>query len=238
MFRTIAIIVAAIEMSQPKLEDSEKRRYAEALQAEARDHDFDPLTGVAIIHFESSFNQEAISRNGEDYGLAQIRARYIGACKKDPNPKDAPGPGCREVKRQLLDGVENIRVMADLITQNRAFCKKKTGSNKFARWLASYQGRNNVRKKQWCKPGDGTYRVMRYRTKLLEQLAKRKDLKKELAISHPPKAASLEPAPKAAEREPPPKPAPAPEEKAKPRAPAKPSPNQRTTKPSASKKRS
>lgn len=187
MFRTIAVITAAIEFSQPKLEAAEKERYARALQEQAVLHDFDPLTGVAIIHFESSWNQKALSRNGEDHGLAQIRARYIGACKKDPNPKDAPGPACRAVKEQLLDGVENIKVMAELITQNRKFCLKKVGSNKFARWLASYQGRNYVRKKQWCKPGDGTYRVIHYRTKLLNQLGKRPELRKEFAITSPPK---------------------------------------------------
>jgi hypothetical protein len=203
MFRTIAIIAAAIEVSQPKIEDEAKQAYAQALQQEAHAHDFDPLTGVSIIHFESNFNPKAISRSGEDYGLAQIRARYIGACKKDANPKDAPGPACRQVKDQLLDGVENIRVMADLITQNRAFCMKKVGSNQFARWLASYQGRNNVRKKQWCKPGDGTYKVIRYRTTLLNDLTKRRELKKEFAITRPPEGSTPAKAPeeKAAERQ-------------------------------------
>lgn len=188
MFRTIAVIAAAIELSQPKLEPDATERYAKALQEVAMAHDFDPLTGVAIIHFESSFNEKALSRNGEDHGLAQIRARYIGACKKDPNPKDAPGPECRAVKQKLLDGVENIKVMGELITNNRKFCKKKVGSANFARWLASYQGRNNVRKKQWCKPGEGTYKVIRYRTTLLQKLGKRKDLKQEFAITKPPEA--------------------------------------------------
>ena len=188
MFRTFAVIAAAIELSQPKLEAADTERYAKALQEQAVVHDFDPLTGVAIIHFESGFDQKALSKNGEDHGLAQIRARYIGACKKDPNPKDAPGPACRAVKKKLLDGVENIKVMAQLITQNRKFCKRKVGSTKFARWLASYQGRNNARRKQWCKPGDGTYKVMHYRVQLLKQLGKRKELRKELAVTKPPKS--------------------------------------------------
>jgi hypothetical protein len=187
MFRTIAVISAAIELSQPRLEPADTERYAKALQEQAVAHDFDPLTGVSIIHFESGFDQRALSRNGEDHGLAQIRARYIGACKKDPNPKKAPGPECRAVKMKLLDGVENIKVMAELITQNRKFCKRKVGSANFARWLASYQGRNNVRKKQWCKPGEGTYKVIRYRTTLLQKLGQRKDLKKDLAVTQPPK---------------------------------------------------
>src|SRR5262245_11033949 len=105
MFRTIAVIAAAIQISQPRLAEEDKLRCAEVLQKEAVEHDFDPLSGISIIHFESNFEATVVSSNGEDYGLAQIRARYIGACKKDPNPKDAPGAECREVKAKLLDGV-------------------------------------------------------------------------------------------------------------------------------------
>jgi hypothetical protein len=203
MFRTIAVIAAAIEISQPRLAEEDKLRYAKALQEEAVEHDFDPLSGISIIHFESNFEATVVSSNGEDYGLAQIRARYIGACKKDPNPKEAPGAECREVKAKLLDGVENIRVMADLITQNRDFCKKKVGSNNFPRWLASYQGRNNARKKQWCKPGDGTFRVINYRKTLLSELGKLKELKQELKDTTPPPGMVLPKKPPAPKSTPP-----------------------------------
>jgi hypothetical protein len=128
------------------------------------------LTGVAIIHFESNFEPHVVSKNGEDHGLAQIRARYIGACKHTKDPVKNPTPACRKVKQQLLDPKENIRVMAELITANRKFCKKKTGSASFARWLASYQGRNNVRKKRFCVPGEGTYKVIEYRRHLIRKL--------------------------------------------------------------------
>lgn len=177
MLRSVAVIAAAIHFAQPKLTDEQAQSYALALQEQAKLHDFDPLTGVAIIHFESSFDPTVISKNGEDYGLAQIRARYVGACKEDPDPLNAPGPACREVKRKLLLPEENIRVMAELITANRAFCKKKTGSSLFARWLASYQGRNNARKKKWCNPGEGTYKVIRYRELLLREVNKQQKKK-------------------------------------------------------------
>ena len=168
------MILAAIGLSEPDLPNDQAHAIATALQEEAKAHDFDPLTGVAIITHESGFRADAISRSGEDFGLAQIRARYIGACKKDPNPVKAPGKECKKVHAMLLDPVGNIRVMADLITQNRKFCKKKVGSARFERWLASYQGRNNARKKRWCHPGKGTWQVIQTRARLISQLTRRK----------------------------------------------------------------
>ena len=64
--------------------------------------------------------------------------------------------------------------MADLITQNRAFCKSKVGSAQFARWLASYQGRNYPKKKRWCQPGEGTWKVIHYRKRLIRELQAKK----------------------------------------------------------------
>jgi hypothetical protein len=173
VFRAIPVIIAAIQISQPKVSDEDARTYASALQEQAKAHDFDPLTGVSIIFHESGFQPHAVSKNGEDHGLAQIRARYIGACKHTKDPLKHPTPGCKQVKRMLLDPQQNIRVMAELITQNRKFCKKRVGSAKFHRWLASYQGRNNARKKQWCRPGKGTWKVIKYRLSLIRTLKKR-----------------------------------------------------------------
>lgn len=172
MLRSLAVITAAIRIAEPNVPDADADVIARALQTQAQAHDFDPLTGVAIILHESRFNPEAISKSGEDYGLAQIRARYIGACKQDDDPLRRPSKACRDVKASLLDPVRNIETMAQLITQNRKFCKKKVGSAAFARWLASYQGRNNARTKRWCQPGKGTWRVIETRRKLLSQLHK------------------------------------------------------------------
>ncbi len=174
MLREVAVIIAAIQMSEPSVADEDAQVMAEALQQQAVEHDFDPLTGVSIIVHESRFNPKAISHNGEDYGLAQIRARYIGDCKKDADPLRNPSRACKRVKKRLLDPRENIRVMAELITQNRKFCRKKVGNAKFARWLASYQGRNFISKKRWCVPGKGTYLVVNHRAKLLRELRKRR----------------------------------------------------------------
>ena len=87
MLRPIAVIVSAILLSRPTMPRTEAVRYAHALQAEAQAHDFDPLTGVAIIHYETRWNPTLVSPDGEDYGLAQIRARFFGACRER-----RPGP--------------------------------------------------------------------------------------------------------------------------------------------------
>lgn len=177
MFRSLPVIIAAIQLSQPRVNDAEARRFAVALQEQARVHEFDPLTGVSVIFHESSFNPGAVSRDGEDYGLAQIRARFVGDCAHTKSPNKRPTAACRKEKQRLLVPEENIRVMAELITRHRRLCKRKVGSARFARWLASYQGRNDIRKKRYCRPGKGTYRVIRFRRKLIRALYERRLLK-------------------------------------------------------------
>lgn len=169
MFRPLEMIVAAILVCRPDLDPEVAEGYARVLQAEAKDHDFDPITGVAMIQTESAFVADTISEDGEDYGLGQIRARYVGACLKDPNPKDDPGQECRAVKQRLLDPSENIREIARLITFHRKVCREKVKSAAFPRWLASYQGRNYPKEGRWCVPGKGTWKVIELRKRLIEK---------------------------------------------------------------------
>ncbi len=163
------IIVAAIVLSRPDVAKEDATRWAEALQREAEAHDFDPFTGVAMIAKESGWHPEVISRSREDYGLGQIRARYVGACKQDRDPVHNPSPECRKVQEQLLDPEHNIEMVAELITRNRDFCRKKTGSAKFWQWLASYQGRNYPKRNKWCQPGQKTWEVIEYRRRLIDK---------------------------------------------------------------------
>ncbi len=156
----------------------EATRYATALQREAQEHHFDPFTGVALIHRESHWHPSAVSKDGEDYGLAQIRARYIGACRSDLDPVNHPSEACKRVKRSLLDGVHNIRVMATLITRNREFCRSKTGTAFFAQWLASYEGRNYPRSNRWCSPTSATQGVVQHQKALVAQFAPPKPRKR------------------------------------------------------------
>jgi hypothetical protein len=174
MLRPLAVIVAAIQLRHPDVSDADAERFAKALREQAETHAFDPLTGVAIISHESRFNPKARSRNGEDYGLAQIRARYIEDCKGTKDPLHHPTAACQSVQKKLLIPEENIKQMALLIVRNRKFCKAKVGSDTLPRWLASYQGRNNPKKRVWCKPGAGTHRVIRIRNELLRTLKQRR----------------------------------------------------------------
>jgi Transglycosylase SLT domain len=178
MLRSIAAIVAAIQLSQPRVSDADAQRFATAIHQQASVHDFDPFTGVALIFHESSFNPNVVSRDGEDYGLAQIRARFIGGCKYSPSPVRNPTPDCLKEKERLLKPEENIRTMAELITRHRDLCERKVGSTAFAQWLASYQGRNNARQKRWCTPGPGTWKIVDYRQYLIRQLYKMGILKR------------------------------------------------------------
>jgi Transglycosylase SLT domain len=171
VFRSLTIIIAAMLLARPGMSRDEAASYATVLQQEAKDHGFDPFTGVALIRRESRWQARAVSPDGEDYGLAQIRARYIGACRSDPDPLHAPSEACQQVKRSLLNGAYNIRVMATLITRNRALCKDKTGTALFGQWLASYEGRNYPGSDKWCQPAEGTQEVIQYQRWLVSKLA-------------------------------------------------------------------
>ena len=170
MVRSLALIILAIQLSRPSIPRQEAVHYAKVLQQEAKEHDFDPFTGVAIIHFESYWHPGVVSKDGEDYGLAQIRARYVRGCRGDEDPLGSPSAECQSAKARLLDGATNIRRMAALITANRELCKEKTGRVWFHEWLASYQGRNRPKEDKWCKPGEGTWRVVNYRKELIAKL--------------------------------------------------------------------
>jgi hypothetical protein len=173
MLRPLAIIVTAIMVSRPEMARPEAEHLAKVLRQEAKQHDFDPLTAVAIVHFESGWNPRVVSDNGEDYGLGQIRARYIGACRKDADPLSSPSAECLEVKKSLLDAETNIRTMAQLISDSRKLCLEKTKSGAAPRWLASYQGLNFPSENKWCSPGEKTWRVLKYKSWLESELTKK-----------------------------------------------------------------
>lgn len=170
MVRSIAVLVAAISMSRPGIPKSEAARYAATLNETAKKYDFDPLTAVAIIHFESRWLPNEISGDGEDYGLGQVRGRWMSACAADADPVGAPSESCRAAKASLLDGSTNIRRMATIIAANRELCREKTGTAKAFQWLAGYQGRNHPAEDLWCQPGDKTWRVLTYREELIAKL--------------------------------------------------------------------
>lgn len=147
----VAIIAWAIGQSQPSMPAKQRTAYAQVVQDEAKAHQFDPLTLVAIVHHESRWRASAVSPDGEDFGLGQIRARYRKGCRLDIPARDDNSPSCLAVKAQLLDGNNNIRSIANAITAWRSKCRKVTGrSALLPRWLHGYGGMTNPRKGIWC----------------------------------------------------------------------------------------
>lgn len=173
MIRPIPILVAAILLSRPGMPKAEAALYARTLNAVAAEHDFDPLTAVAIIHFETHWHPGLVSADGEDYGLGQVRARFIGACRSDADPVNAPSSACLAVKASLRDGVTNLRRMGSIIGANKDLCKEKTGSAKIPQWLAGYQGYGAPGQGLWCTPGPKTWMVLGYYNDLLAKLVPR-----------------------------------------------------------------
>lgn len=170
MLRPIAVIVAAILVSRPTIPGAEVQRFARVLQEEARVRDFDPLTGVAIIHFETRWIPNLVSKDGEDYGLGQVRARFMSGCRGDEDPVHNPSDACKAAKAWLLSGDNNIRRMGAIITANRKLCKDKTGTALFPQWLAGYEGLNSPQRDTWCSPNGLTWRVVDYQKKLVAAL--------------------------------------------------------------------
>jgi hypothetical protein len=168
--RALSLIVSAILMSRPAMPIAEARRYARVLAEEAEQHAFDPLTVVAIVHFESRWRPSVVSPDGEDYGLGQVRARYYGACRDDEDPVHHPSAGCLATKASLLDGATNLRRVAAIISANRELCKEKVMSDSLPRWLAGYEGMNSPSRDRWCAPGPKTWRVVGYRRQLVAEL--------------------------------------------------------------------
>jgi hypothetical protein len=170
VLRPLQIIVSAILLSRPTMPAAEATRYAHVLQEEAVKRSFDPLTAVAIVHFETHWMPGLVSPDGEDYGLGQIRARWVGGCRDDEDPVNNPSEACRAAKASLLVGENNLRRMGTIITANRDLCKEKTGKADLPRWLAGYEGLNFPGRDRWCAPIGKTFQVVEYRKKLVEML--------------------------------------------------------------------
>jgi hypothetical protein len=170
VYRAIKLIVSAILLSRPGMPAAEATRYAHVLQEEGIKRGFDPLSAVAIVHFETHWQPGLVSPDGEDYGLGQVRARYVGACRDDADPLNDPSEACRAVKASLLDGETNLRRMGVIITANRELCKEKTGTADFPQWLAGYEGLNFPGRDKWCAPIAKTFQVIAYRKQLVDTL--------------------------------------------------------------------
>lgn len=137
----LAIILAALHLANPQLSKPVQRNLAHVIAVEADRAHVDPLIMIAVFWHESGVRSGAVSADGEDYGLGQIRARYIGACRNDTDPVNHPSQACLAVKANLLNPNYNVRVTAEVIAKWRTTCRTATGAKALAhRWLAGYAG--------------------------------------------------------------------------------------------------
>lgn len=171
MVRTIAMLVAAISMSRPAIPKEEATRYAKVLNEMGSKHSFDPLLAVAMVHYESHWMPGVASDDGEDFGLGQVRARFVGACRNDDDPVNAPSDACKAVKAQLLVGETNLRQMGAIIAANQKMCREKRGKHKAEYWIAGYQGLSHPERNKYCIPGPTTTRVLDYHKEILAALS-------------------------------------------------------------------
>jgi len=151
MYRSVAIIAWAIGLSQPSMPVEQRKTYARVVQQQCKEHSIDPFTVVSLVHHESRWRASAVSPDGEDFGLGQIRARYRSGCRRDIPAAQDNSLSCRAVRAMLLDGAYNIRQIAKTITAWRKKCNKVTGRRALlARWLHGYGGMTKPKEGIWC----------------------------------------------------------------------------------------
>ncbi len=166
MVRSVILIAAAIQLSQPNMSAKTAKSYATVVQQQAKKRHFDPFSLVAIIHFESWWQPSAVSPGGRDLGLAQIRYQYLGACRADVDPVNKPSEKCAALKASLLNPTFNIRYASAHITRSREFCRKNTGRATYHGWLSAWQGTH--KKGKWCRKNKHTALRIKYRGKLVK----------------------------------------------------------------------
>ncbi len=93
---------------------------------------------VAVAWNESAFEVSAVSRDGKDRGLFQIRSTGVGAHL------------CRRLMPRILEPRNNIRCAARIMARVRSRCGGPP-----ARWLSAYNGRP-------CGPSSYSRRVLRW----------------------------------------------------------------------------
>ena len=148
---TAAALSAVIQFVAPHLSEAVNANYTHIILTESRKKAIDPLLVIALVEHESHWRSGAISEDGEDFGLGQIRGRYEPACVKEFDPVGDPSTPCEEARMRLLDGSYNLKRTIATLAENRKLCrrilKQKVSQ---ASVLASYGGMNNPDEQVWC----------------------------------------------------------------------------------------
>jgi hypothetical protein len=144
--RSVNQVAYAIGSTRPDFAPATRKQFAKLLIQVARKHNFDPLTGWAIIDHESRWRADAVGPDGEDIGLAQIRYTQSSACREDRDSEE-----CQARREALMNPVTNIHAMAGAITAWRELCTKTTGiAPDMQQWLAGYGGYSKPAQKILC----------------------------------------------------------------------------------------
>lgn len=140
-------IKLAIAMACSGLSEQSTEAYANVVYAQSVKLNQDPLITVAIMKHESKCYSGAVSQDGFDYGLMQIRAMYY------------KGPAVN-----LLNPWVNITVGSYWIQSSYEFCEKQLGREPLTQeYLSCFQGTCRSKKTgKWCQPTKMTDRVERY----------------------------------------------------------------------------
>jgi hypothetical protein len=141
VIRPIAAILAALHIAAPSFEP--KRAAAEFVQGVAIDHDFDPLTQVALVEHEARWNPHAVNRKSGTIGLGQIQPRNFAGCREDWESNQ-----CQAYRESLEDWRSNLLITGALFARWREFCRTEVGSARAVHWLSGYGGydaRNGTR---------------------------------------------------------------------------------------------
>jgi hypothetical protein len=134
VLREIAQIILAIQLSTHNIPSVRAEHLAGVIQQQSDKIGIDGLIEVAIITHESQWNERAISPDGLDMGLMQIRSIHYGGNNS-----------------YLLDGDANIKVGSYLIKRSMDYCRKRLDREPTTQeWLSTYQGSGDAG--FHCKP--------------------------------------------------------------------------------------
>lgn len=143
----LTTILLALQLSAPGLNDKITMNYAKVIQKQSIKKNIDPLIIISIIAHESHWNSRAISNDKNDYGLMQVRARFVTISPE-----------------RLLDGSTNIMVGSAFLDSSVKFCTKFLNREPLIEEsLSCYQGSCSSKRKM-CKPTKKTKDVVDYAT--------------------------------------------------------------------------
>jgi hypothetical protein len=156
----LSAALIAIHLTHPTLSEKVAVQYADAIDQQAIVAGVDPLSFVAVIERESKFRSSAISYDGLDYGLMQIRTTYY-----------------HHPKNWLFNPIHNIQVGTHIVRDNVKMCAAHLGREpELGEWYACYRGECG-RKVNFCRTSHVSAKVQQYRDCLSQAVEGDRDVR-------------------------------------------------------------